>query len=52
VMWQESDNIHAVNVSQTGFGNFPGATVVVPEPSTLALAGLGSAALLFLRRRK
>jgi len=35
---------------------FPGFTVgaapIVPEPSTFALAGLGAAALLFLRRRK
>lgn len=52
VIWQESANIHAVNVPQFGLQNFPGATVTpVPEPTILALIGLGSAGLLFLRRR-
>jgi hypothetical protein len=37
----------------TGAGQFGGLTVnAVPEPSTLALAGLGAAALLIFRRRK
>jgi hypothetical protein len=38
----------------TGAGQFSGLTVVpvVPEPSTLAFAGLGAAALLIFRRRK
>jgi hypothetical protein len=37
----------------TGAGQFGGMTLVaVPEPSTLALAGLGAAALLIFRRRK
>jgi len=41
----------------TTSGLFPGltlapATAVVPEPSSLALAGLGAAALLIFRRRK
>lgn len=50
--WTESSAIHAPAASQTGFLNFPGLTVVVPEPSTFALAGLGSAAMLIFRRRK
>jgi hypothetical protein len=41
--------------SITGAGQFTGLnalpTTVIPEPSTLALAGLGVAALLVLRRR-
>jgi len=36
-----------------GFTDFAAfATIPVPEPSTFALAGLGSAALLIFRRRK
>lgn len=53
ILWQETSNIHAVNVAQFGLQNFPGATIVpVPEPSTIALIGLGSAGLLFIRRRR
>jgi len=41
--------------SITGAGQFTGMTIpggpIIPEPSTLALAGLGVAALLVLRRR-
>jgi hypothetical protein len=39
----------------TGVGQFGGMTLgtsVIPEPSSLALAGLGAAALLVFRRRK
>ena len=32
--------------------NLTGAGVIIPEPSTFALAGLGAAALLIFRRRK
>lgn len=37
-----------------GFNHLPGNIIVaqVPEPSTMALAGLGAAALLIFRRRK
>jgi hypothetical protein len=34
------------------FANMPAVIMVVPEPSTFALAGLGAAALLIFRRRK
>lgn len=51
-LWQESAAIHATSGPQSGFLNFPGLVVSVPEPSTFALAGLGSAALLIFRRRK
>jgi hypothetical protein len=51
-LWQETANIRGTTSPQTGFENFPGATVVlIPEPSTFALAGLGAAALLIFRRR-
>lgn len=37
----------------TGAGQFGGLTVTaIPEPSTLALAGLGAAALMIFRRRQ
>jgi hypothetical protein len=50
--WTESSAIHPTASSQSGFLNFPGLTVTIPEPSTFALAGLGSAAMLIFRRRK
>jgi len=36
----------------TGFNLAPAGGVVVPEPTSMALAGLGAAALLIFRRRK
>jgi len=36
----------------TDFTSMPATILVVPEPSTFALAGLGAAALLIFRRRK
>lgn len=39
----------------TGTGGFTGMTItssIIPEPSTLTLAGLGAAALMIFRRRK
>lgn len=51
-LWQESANIHALALPQFGLANFPGLTVIIPEPTTFALAGLGSAALLIFRRRR
>jgi len=36
----------------TDFANMPAVVLVIPEPSTFALAGLGAAALLIFRRRK
>jgi len=37
---------------QTGFNANTVGGAVVPEPSSMALAGLGAAALLIFRRRK
>ena len=51
------DTIDFVVGRGTGNGNFTGVTIQaslnpVPEPTTFALAGLGSAVLLMIRRRK
>jgi hypothetical protein len=59
VVWQEQANIGNIAPDPiTGIPGLPGIstesiglTVVVPEPSTFALAGLGAAALLIFRRR-
>jgi|SwirhirootsSR2_FD_contig_31_3731801_length_588_multi_2_in_0_out_0_1 hypothetical protein len=51
-LWTETAAIHSSMVPVSGFLNFPGLTVNVPEPTTFALAGLGSAALLIFRRRR
>ena len=51
-LWQESTAIHSTMSPVSGFLNFPGFILMIPEPSTLALAGLGSAALLIFRRRR
>jgi hypothetical protein len=37
---------------QNGFNANPTSGVIIPEPSSMALAGLGAAALLIFRRRK
>lgn len=51
--WTESSAIHSTVGPQSGFLNFPAGTIVtVPEPTTFALVGLGSAAMLILRRRR
>jgi hypothetical protein len=39
-------------VSLTAMNQFGTAVIAVPEPTTLALAGLGGLSMLFLRRRK
>lgn len=51
-LWQESASIVPSGEAPNSSSLVPGLTVVVPEPSTLALAGVGSAALLLFRRRK
>jgi hypothetical protein len=54
-IWQEQTNIGNTGGIPPGPPGFStesiGLTVVVPEPSTFALAGLGAAALLIFRRR-
>jgi hypothetical protein len=53
-LWQESANIvPAANSPQQSQSFGLAATpVVVPEPTTMALAGLGAASMLIFRRRK
>jgi len=50
VLWQETLGPSASPANPGTFS--PGLMVTVPEPSTFALAGLGSAAMLIFRRRK
>jgi hypothetical protein len=54
VLWQEMANIGNIGGNPPGLpGNSQnriGFTVIIPEPSTFALAGLGALALLFRRR--
>lgn len=53
-LWEES-NINAITDPPTPANQSVasiGLAVVVPEPSTFALVGLGSAALMFFRRRQ
>jgi len=46
-----TDNAGTVNLSSEGMNQFGVAVIAVPEPTTLALAGLGGLSMLFLRRR-
>jgi hypothetical protein len=50
ILWQESTSIHDVGSQQAAFNNFPGLAVSIPEPSSLALIGLGCATILLRRR--
>jgi hypothetical protein len=50
--WTETAAVHATAGPQSGFLNFPGLAVNIPEPTTFALAGLSGAAMLIFRRRK
>jgi hypothetical protein len=50
--WTETANVKSTGVPSSGFANFPGLEVNIPEPSTFALAGLSGAAMLIFRRRK
>jgi hypothetical protein len=50
-LWQELAAIQSTANPASPTANIVGLTVVVPEPSTFALAGLGAAALLIFRRR-
>jgi hypothetical protein len=51
-LWQENAAIAALALPANNGTFSAGLAVFVPEPSTFALAGLGSAALLIFRRRK
>jgi len=52
VLWQLSSDLASSSLPANTASVVPGLGVVVPEPTTFALAGLGSAALLIFRRRK
>jgi len=55
-MWTVTTTLSAIDTGfavNTGLANLPGTSLTpVPEPSTMALAGLAGAALLIFRRRK
>jgi len=50
--WTETSIPSGNNPAATFQQNVPAVIVTVPEPSTFALAGIGSAALMIFRRRK
>jgi hypothetical protein len=51
LLWTETAAIQPSANPPAPMTGFQGFTIVVPEPSTFALAGLGAAALLIFRRR-
>jgi hypothetical protein len=54
-LWQESSKINPYpNVAAVASAEVPGLVITqpIPEPTSLALLGLGSLGMLFLRRRK
>lgn len=50
-LWQETTTIQPVANPPSAMETVPGLVVSVPEPSTFALLGLGSLAMLMFRRR-
>ena len=50
-LWQESTAIVSISLPPDPFANGPMPLIIVPEPSTMALAGLGAAAMLVFRKR-
>lgn len=52
VLWQEQAQLNSSALPANLAATVPGLGVIVPEPTTFALAGLGSAALLIFRRRR
>jgi hypothetical protein len=50
-IWQLASGTDPTKIAG-GFAVFTGGGAVTPEPSTMALAGLGMAAMLIFRRRK
>jgi hypothetical protein len=51
-LWQESDSIQPVANPPSNMATTPELVIAVPEPSTFALLGLGSLAMLMFRRRE
>jgi hypothetical protein len=51
-LWQETDSIQPIANPPNAMATVPGLIVAVPEPSTFALLGLGSLAMLMFRRRQ
>jgi hypothetical protein len=51
-LWQEMAQIRPTANAPEAMGTVPGLVVSVPEPSTFALLGLGSLAMLMFRRRQ
>jgi hypothetical protein len=51
-LWQEQANIVSTAFSPLNSASVGMAVSIVPEPTSLALAGLGAAALLIFRRRQ
>jgi hypothetical protein len=52
VLWTQQSEIASSLLPANLSSVVPGLGVVIPEPTTFALAGLGSAALLIFRRRR
>jgi hypothetical protein len=52
LFWTETAAIHPTASSQSGFLNFPGLNLTIPEPSSFAVVSVAGAVLFTFRRRK